>query len=112
VSDEYKKWVESLVNSTDAVEVIDPDRANAVDVIVCRLATTPLILPDNVVATCSRCFRMIQHRPHVPPAPTKMCDECIRPEIERRRLEGDLKFLISENTAHDLAVYARRRKLH
>ncbi|MEH2497412.1 hypothetical protein V1294_003891 [Bradyrhizobium sp. AZCC 1678] len=86
----------------------DPEESDAV---VCRLAPqgAPLLFPDNLVAPCSKCWRMVQFRPHAPKKPRRVCDECIRPEIEEHRKTEGVKYIITPNTATDLALYFHRK---
>lgn len=74
---------------TNKIEIVeDPDEAECADAVVCRLLTSPLLLPDNLIDICSKCGAAIQHRPHVPKRPPKMCDQCAAPihEAEAARV--------------------------
>lgn len=114
MSNPYEGWLSYLISAKEQLEVVDSSGRVDASVVVCRLAPQGerLILPDNLVGHCSKCFRLIQYRPHVPSEPVKMCDECIMPEIERQKKAGeDVKFMITKNTARDLVDFAKRKKL-
>lgn len=102
----YKSWLNTLATGTDPIDTVDQDGGEKASAVVCRLAPSgaPLLFPDNLVAQCTKCFRMVQFRPHAPKTPPKMCDECIKPELEAQRASGEgVSFIITENTAADLA---------
>lgn len=109
MSDEYKRWVEQMAEGTAAVEVFKTGDEMP-DVIVCRLAPqgAPLLVPDNLVGHCSKCWRMVQFRPHAPKV-RRVCDQCLRLELAEQKA-GGFKFLITENTLSDLATYAKKRR--
>lgn len=110
MSDEYKSWVTFLAEAHEKLEVDHSgDGGEHADVLVCRLITVPLLMPDNVTGLCSKCFRMVQFRPHAPKKPRRVCDECVRPEIEERRKADGVKFMITENTAIDIALFFRKK---
>lgn len=92
--------------------VVDPREADSADVMVCLRRTEPLKMPDNLVVACNRCGTAIQHRPHAPAAPEKVCWECIAPQFEREAARGDLTTLITPKTAAELADYFRKRSAH
>lgn len=113
--DVYKSWIEYLAAQDEEISIVEPDtEPDNIDVIVCRLAPggVKLMMPDNLLGHCSKCFRMVQFRPHAPKLPRRICDECIRSEIDQRRKEGEeVKFSITPNTALDLAViYAKKKQ--
>ena len=111
--DYYGRWVETLTDLSNKIDVVgDGSEAEDADCVICRLITDPLIMRDNLVGTCSKCFRMIQFRPHVPKTPPKVCDECAMPIIKRHAKKGDLHAVITENTAQDIANYLRKKGLH
>jgi len=109
MNDDYKSWVSFLAESHEKLEIAKPGDGEEFEFVICRLVTVPLLMPDNLVATCSKCFRLVQFRPHAPKKPRRMCDECARPEIEERRKTEDVKFMITENTATDLARFFRKK---
>lgn len=112
---EYMSWVEFMakVDGKHDVEVVKPARAALADVVVCRLAPSgeKLLMPDNLLGHCPKCFRMIQFRPDVPKLVPRICDECMRPEIAKRAQTEEVTFYITENTARDLEDFKRRKKL-
>jgi hypothetical protein len=102
----YDDWLKLMAKQPERVTVAD-DNAEESDVVICRLVTTPLIMADNLVGHCSKCFKMIQFRPHVPKLPRKLCDGCAFKSIKGER---DLKFYVTENTLNDLATVLLRKK--
>lgn len=50
-------------------------------VLICRLWTTPPLLPDNRIGTCMECKRRVQFRPDVPRM-RKLCIECAEELVE------------------------------
>ena len=63
---------------TNRIEIVDSDdEAECADGLVCARLTSPLMMPDNVIGVCSQCGEAIQHRPHVPRTPLKICCECL-----------------------------------
>ena len=112
MSDEYKSWVNYLAEVHEKLEVDHSGHdGEEADVLVCRLISDPLLFPDNLVASCSACFRMVQFRPHAPRKPRRICDECVRPEIEERRKTEGVKFMVTENTARDIALFFHKKGL-
>lgn len=112
----YRDWVEHIARGTDKLEVAKPGDGERCDVLVCRLAPqgAPLLLPDNLVTSCSKCFRMVQFRPHAPKRPRRICDECIHAEIAAHReadVDNDITFMITEHTAADVAAYFKKKGL-
>lgn len=76
-----EKNLQLLADHIDEIEVADnPEDA---DILVCSLVTKPLLLPDNLVAHCSKCFRLVQHRPHVPRTPERLCTDCATKSIKK-----------------------------
>lgn len=107
----YDDWIVRLVDNIDDVTFVERagDAVNA-SAIVCRLATTPLILPDNLTGTCAKCFRMVQFRPHNPKGVPMICDECVPREIKRRERKGDkISYMITARTAADVMQVIRKR---
>jgi|SRR6187402_1726395 len=81
MKDPLEKNLQLIADNIDEIEISDdPESA---DILVCSLVTKPLMLPDNLVAHCSRCFRMVQHRPHVPKTPMKLCSDCATKSIKK-----------------------------
>lgn len=79
------------------------------DFIVCSLLSDPLILPDNIISTCCKCWKLIQHRPHVPKHLRTVCMGCMIPDLNKEAAKGDLQVVITPETAKDLAVYFRKK---
>ena len=95
---------------TNRIEIIeDPDDAETADAIVCRRLTQPLLMSDNLIDLCSKCGEAIQHRPHVPKRPPKICDECARPIIEAKAAKGELVTLLTPKTADELADFFEKK---
>lgn len=112
-SREYDDWIKYLSEHPDEIEIVDENFGEQAAIVVCRLATSPLMMPDNLVATCTKCFRMVQFRPHAPKTPPKVCDECASKEIAVARKAGDtVNHIITDNTALDVAYYARKKRMH
>lgn len=109
----YEKWVDFLSRHGDEIEVVsDGEAAEQADVTICRLMTVPLLLPDNLVASCSECRRLIQFRPHAPKTPRRLCDECAGPIVAREMKDKDFRALITERTVADVAALLRRKGQH
>ena len=89
----------------------DPDEHESAEYVVCVLAGDgPPVLPDNVFDFCCRCGRKVQHRPHVPVAPKRVCYECIKPDIERDPAKGELETIVTHKTRQELLDYLARTK--
>lgn len=108
--EDYERWVKYLADAAVDVEVVGQGEGEECDVVVCRLKTEPLLLPDNVVAPCAKCFRLVQFRPHAPKRPAKWCDECTAKQIAKDG--GDHQVTITEKTAADVAEYYRKRGMN
>jgi predicted amidophosphoribosyltransferase len=89
--------------------VDDPDDAETADAVVCRRLTSPLLLPDNLIDLCSKCGEAIQHRPHVPKTPPKICDECALPIEAQHAAKGELIVMITPKTAAEVDAYFRKK---
>lgn len=98
----YAYWLERFKHGT--VEVAGDVAESDIDVVVCRLITTPLLLPDNLVGHCSKCRRMIQFRPHIPKLPPRICDECAVKELKKQK---EPKFLVTERMFVDFLMRKR-----
>jgi DNA-directed RNA polymerase subunit RPC12/RpoP len=105
----YDNWIRTLADNADKFEVESQVDAERADVAVCRLVTTPLLLPDNLVGHCTTCWRMIQFRPHIPKTPRRLCDECASKEMAK---EKDTHFIVTDNTAREVTNYLRRKGSH
>jgi len=98
------RMMELLAKSLDQLEITDGEES---DVLVCRLVTEPLYMNDNLVAQCADCMRMIQHRPHAPKTPRKVCDECAFKNIDK-----DSRFVITEQSLNDLQNFIKKQGEH
>lgn len=108
-SKSYDKFVEFMAERLGQVEIEDSDGEHA-DIVVCRLVTSPLLEPDNLVANCMKCFRMVQFRPYAPKKPPRLCDECAAPEMAKRAKNDELTMFITPRTASDvLAAIVKKR---
>lgn len=87
----------------------DEDEAESADYLVCVLASEPTPFPDNVFDFCAKCGAKVQHRPHAPRAPKRVCMACVMPEIEREALRGDLEIVATARTASEVREYVRKR---
>jgi hypothetical protein len=96
-----------MVNRIEIVD--DPDDAEMADVVVCRRLTSPLLLPDNLIDLCSKCGEAIQHRPHVPKRPPKVCDQCGGAIGAAQAAKGELVTMITPKTAEEVIAYLRKR---
>lgn len=109
-SDDYSFWVKKFADNIRDVEVPTAREAEEASIVVCRLVTEPLLYRDNVVAPCSKCFRMLQFRPHAPKKPPKMCDGCARKEIDTAT--DDVSFMATQNTIDDVVAFVARKKMN
>lgn len=107
----YDKMVQFAADNFDQIEVEVGDGEHA-DFVLCRLATDPLIMPDNLVSNCSKCFRLVQFRPHSPKTPPRICDECAAPEMAKRAKAGELEMIMTEKTAMDVAWLLAKKRSH
>jgi hypothetical protein len=98
--------LERLITALDQLEMTSGEEA---DCVVCRLITTPLLMPDNLVGHCSLCHRMIQHRPHAPKGPPKVCDEC---GFKNMAKDGDARVVITEQSKADLQGFLKKMREH
>ena len=93
-----------LADHIDEIEVSDnPEDA---DVLVCSLVTKPLLMADNLVAHCSKCFRLVQHRPHVPRTPQKLCTDCARKSIKK---DDDPKLFITKDSLDEIVSGIKKK---
>lgn len=107
---EYDDWVRRFAEGSEKVEVTSQADGEGAHVVVCRLITSPLLMPDNLVCPCSKCFRLVQFRPHAPRKPPRMCDECVRADIvERQKAGDDVTFNITQATATDIALVLHKK---
>jgi hypothetical protein len=95
---------------TNRFEIVDdPDEAECADSVVCRRLTQPLLLPDNMIDLCSKCGEAIQHRPHVPKTPPKICDECATTIMEAEAAKGELVVMITPKTAGEVIAWYEKK---
>lgn len=79
------------------------------DILVCVRLTSPLMLSDNEIGLCSECGEAIQHRPHVPKSPRKMCLECAGQLVGADAATGELSVMITPETFAELESYFRKK---
>lgn len=85
------------------------DEGEACDCVVCIPVTEPLAFPDNIVTECSECGQKIQHRPHAPKRPAKICLPCIQPKMEREAARGELEVMITPKTAVEVLAHLAKK---
>jgi hypothetical protein len=93
-----------IADNIDEIEVTD--NAEDADVLVCPLATKPLFLPDNLVAHCAKCFRLVQHRPHVPKTPEKLCTDCAKKSIAENK---GSELMITKESVDDIVMEIKKK---
>lgn len=86
-----------------------PEEGEDADYYVCIPVTDPLAFPDNLVDECCQCGQAIQHRPHYPITPRKICLACATPDMEKDAKKGELEIMISPKTAQEVADYYRKK---
>jgi hypothetical protein len=59
------------------VTVVDEERAQQANFVVCITADIPTSFTDNVQTTCCDCGTAIVHRPHMPAEVPKICMGCM-----------------------------------
>ena len=72
--------LEQLGIETDSMQRVKRADLKATDVVVCCRWSEgePLLMPGNLIADCAwGCGHKVQHRPHVPAAPAKVCIPCV-----------------------------------
>lgn len=57
--------------------VISDEEAEKAAYVVCILWSSDHHFLDNIMDTCCRCLRAVQHRPHAPKKPKRICMECV-----------------------------------
>ena len=66
------------------VEVVSDAEAERAAYVVCVQWSDPPMFPDNIRASCCACGCALQHRPHVPKKPARICVRCaygtVRPD--------------------------------
>jgi hypothetical protein len=94
---------------TNRVEIVDDDEAEAAHYVVCGRLTTPLLMPDNLIDLCLKCGEAIQHRPHTPRAPPKICVECALAVVRREGTQGDVVTMITPKIAEEVIADFRKK---
>jgi hypothetical protein len=84
------------------IEVVDPSEAEEADYYVCIPLTNPLTFPDNMIDTCCKCGKAIQHRPHYPVGVRKICMSCID-------ISNEDTMQITPETAKEVAEYLHKK---
>jgi hypothetical protein len=97
---------------TNSVEIDDDGNGEHADAVVCVRLTQPLIMPDNVIGLCAECGEAIQHRPHVPKQPRKICMECALPLASKAAKKGELHTILTPQTAAEVGAYFRKKGAH
>ena len=104
MKDPLEKNLQLIADNIDKMEISDdPESA---DILVCPLVTQPLMLPDNLVAHCSKCFRLVQHRPHVPKMPVKLCTDCATKSIKK---DDDPRLFITQQSVDEIVSQIKKR---
>ena len=104
MKDPLESNLQLLADNIDSIEIADdPEEA---DILVCSLVTKPLMLPDNLVAHCSKCFRLVQHRPHIPRMPQKLCTDCATKAITK---DVDARLFITQQSLDEIVSEIRKK---
>jgi hypothetical protein len=93
-------------------EIVSGDDADESDAVICVKLTSPLLMPDNLIDLCSECGEAIQHRPHIPKRPPKICIDCALPMTIAAAAKGELHAIITPETAADVAAHLRKKNAH
>jgi hypothetical protein len=93
-----------IADNIDEIEIAD--NGEDADILVCPLATKPLFLPDNLVAHCAKCFRLVQHRPHVPKIPEKLCTDCAKKSIAENK---GSELMITKQSLDDIVMEIKKK---
>lgn len=88
----------------------DEDELESADFVVCVLASETVPFKDNVFGFCCKCDAKVQHRPHVPVAPRKVCLECAMAGMLESAAKGELKVVASNKTALEIVEHVGRRR--
>lgn len=89
----------------------DDDELESADFVVCVPATIKTQFTDNIFAFCCKCDVKIQHRPHVPVAPKKICFDCAVPGMLDDAAKGELEVVTSKATTIEVTeCLGRNRK--
>lgn len=97
-----------------ANEVImdDGDNGEDCDYVVCIKVTDPLKFDDNLISRCCLCDAPVQHRPHSPTTPKKVCWECVQPQMEKEMKADNLGIVITDKTRRDVIDYLAKKMRH
>ena len=68
---------------TPEVHRSTPEEAEEAEAVLCLELSfdQPMLFPDNVKANCADCETLLQHRPHVPQKPAKLCLTCLMKRV-------------------------------
>lgn len=78
VSEEgMKEIIAAGVEIPPNVHIGTQEEAEACNWLVCSRLTSPLLMPDNLIDVCAVCGELVQHRPHAPVRPKKVCGDCV-----------------------------------
>jgi hypothetical protein len=94
---------------TNSIELDEDGNGEHAEFLVCRRLTKPLLMPGNLIDICSKCGEAIQHRPHVPKKPPKVCMECILPLANKAAAKGELHSIITPEIATEVAAHFRKK---
>lgn len=89
------------------VNVVSTDDAEAAEYVVCVRATDFSPYKDNVFSFCCECGEKVQHRPHVPTVPKKICLKCATPMMEEAAKNKSLEIDVTKETAAEVKRYFR-----
>ena len=79
------------------------------EVVVCVSADRETHFSDNVVAICSECGALVQHRPDVPSHLVPICCKCALPRMTKAAEAGALIIGLTERTLEEIEKYLRER---
>ncbi len=63
-------------NTEIPIDIVSQEEGEQADFAVCVLATVKTPYTDNLIGVCSACGKDVQHRPHLPKTPKKLCMDC------------------------------------
>jgi hypothetical protein len=91
-------------------QIVEPEEAEIADAMICIAITDPLIFPDNEIASCADCGKLLQHRPNAPKKPKKVCISCISPLLEEEAKNGNLTTMFTQKTLSEVIDYVNRKE--
>jgi hypothetical protein len=94
---------------TNSIEFDSDGNGEHADMVVCRRLTSPLLMPDNLIDLCAKCGEAIQHRPHVPKRPPKVCLECVSPLANKAAAKGELHSILTPEAVCEIAAHLRKK---